>query len=127
MYHFSVNLPAGFESAVDRTKEALAAEGFGVLTEIDISAALKNKLGVAVGPYLILGACNPPFAHRALTADPGIGVLLPCNVVVREEAGGVVVDFMDPEAVLGMVEAPGVAEVATEVKARLRRVADALV
>ncbi|HHI77022.1 MAG TPA: DUF302 domain-containing protein [Gammaproteobacteria bacterium] len=127
MYHFHIDIDGGIDEVVDKTLAALKEEGFGVLMDLDIQATLKAKLGVERAPYRILGACNPPLANQALEAEPDIGVLLPCNVVVRGLGDGRVrVSFMDPQAVLSMVDNPQVAELAAEVKARLERVRDSL-
>lgn len=127
MYGFNVKVADKFDAAVVRVTEELMKEGFGVLTEIDVKATLKKKLDIDRKPYKILGACNPKLAHQALTADPDIGLLLPCNVVVREEDDdSVTVAFMDPATVLKLVEKEGVAQLADEVRARLQRVANAL-
>ena len=106
--------------------DALRAEGFGVLTEIDVQATLREKLGIEREPYLILGACNPQLAHRALDADPSVGALLPCNVVLRPEGASTRVEIMDPEAALGLVGPGPVGSVAAEARERLLRVAQAL-
>ena len=122
---FQATSPLPLPEAVARAREALAAEGFGVLTEIDVQATLKKKLDVDREPYLILGACHPPSAHKALSAVPEVGVLLPCNVTVSVEGGTTVVRAMDPEGVMGLLDSPELAEVGTDIGARLRRVVDA--
>jgi len=115
------------DEAVARVTEELAKEGFGVLTEIDVAATMKKKLGVDMPPYKILGACNPQFAHRAIEAEPQIGALLPCNVVVRtDRAGATMVEVMDPDAVLGLVGRPDIAPIAAEVRSRLERMLKAI-
>jgi len=126
-YAFGKTVGMSFEQATEAVTRALAKEGFGVLTEIDVAATLKKKLGLERPPYKILGACNPQFAARALEIEPQIGALLPCNVVVRQGADGkTVVEIMDPDAVLGLVGRPEVAPIAAEVRARLERVLQAL-
>ena len=122
-YAFSTTTTASFPATLAKVTEALKAEGFGILTEIDVAATFKAKLGIDSRPYKILGACNPQFAHQAIAADPDIGLLLPCNVIVREEANGqVTVGFMDPAAVLGMVGNPQVTAIGETVRAKLVRV-----
>ena len=126
-YVFGKTVEMGYAQAVQAVTQALAEEGFGVLTEIDVAATLKKKLGLDRPAYKILGACSPQFAARALEFEPQIGALLPCNVVVRvDDAGKTLVEFMDPNAVLQLVDRRGVDEIAAEVRARLVRVMDAL-
>ena len=123
MYGFTIQVKDKFDTAVQRVTDALKTEGFGVLADIDVQATMKAKLGIDGKPYRILGACNPPLAHQAITADPDIGLLLPCNVVVREaDNGKVTVGFMDPIAVLKLTDNPQIAAIAKDVRARLERV-----
>jgi uncharacterized protein (DUF302 family) len=128
MYGFTTTLTgASFDEAITRTIAALKTEGFGVLSDIDVQHAMKEKLGVSMPGYRILGACNPPLAHQALQAEPDIGLLLPCNVIVREEMPGrVVVGFLDPQVMVGLVGKPEVRAVADAAEQRLRRACTSL-
>ena len=128
MYGFTTTLIGmSFDQALSKTTSALKAEGFGVLSDIDVQHAMKEKLGVDMPPYRILGACNPPLAHQALKAVPDIGLLLPCNVIVREEAADrVVVGFLDPQIMVGLVEKPEIKAVADAAKQRLCRACESL-
>jgi uncharacterized protein (DUF302 family) len=127
MYAFSTTSNKPFDETVTKVTEALQEQGFGVLTEINVSAVLKKKLGIDKRPYLILGACNPVLANQAIEAEPDIGLLLPCNVVVREEENGsITVAFMDPSAVLALVDNPEVPALAADVRSRLEKVRDAV-
>lgn len=126
-YGFGKTVAMSYEQALEKVTAELQKEGFGVLTEIDVKATMKKKLDHDIPPYKILGACNPPFARRALEAEPTIGLLLPCNVVVRQDDGGAVhVEFMDPDAMQKLSASPELAKVAAEVRERLMRVMNAL-
>ena len=126
-YGFGKPVDLEFDAAVDKVTEVLAGEGFGVLSDIDVAGKMKEKLGKDMPRYRILGACNPPLAYQAVSAEEEIGLLLPCNVVVREDGDGHVhVSFMDPQAVMGLVGNPGVEPLAVEVKAKLEKVLEAL-
>ena len=127
MYGFSIKTNGRLAEVESTLVDALKDEGFGILTEIDVQATLKEKLGVQKRPYKILGACNPVLAEQAIDAEPDIGLLLPCTVVIREEEdGAITVAFMDPESVLSLVSGDQVASLAKDVRARLIRVRDAL-
>jgi uncharacterized protein (DUF302 family) len=126
-YAFGKSVSFDPATAVQKVTDALSKEGFGVLTEIDVSATMKKKLNLELPPYKILGACNPQLASRAIAAEPEIGALLPCNVVVRQDAEGKTrVEFMDPYAVLQLVDRPEISTLAAEVRSRLERVLAAL-
>src|SRR5512132_3640264 len=125
MYGFTTNLTGiSFDDALARTVAALKAEGFGVLSDIDVQRAMKDKLGAEMPPYLILGACNPPLAHQALQAEPDLGVLLPCNVVLYVRDGETQIAAIDPERMLSIVDNDALAPVAAEVKGRLGAVVE---
>lgn len=122
-YGFGKTSARSFDDAVAQVVAALQDEGFGILSDIDVAATLKKKLGADIPPYRILGACNPPLAQRAIAAEPSIGLLLPCNVVVRQDQSGAVqVEVMNTEAVLQLVDKPEIAALATDVRQRLDRV-----
>ncbi|MFI9788258.1 DUF302 domain-containing protein [Kitasatospora sp. NPDC051984] len=123
---FTAILNGPFKDAADRVRAALAAQGFGILTEIDMTATMQAKLGVGMEDYLILGACNPPVAHRALEVDRRVGLMMPCNVVLRDIGGGILVEAMDPQLMVQFTGRPELGEVADEAAAKLRAALAAL-
>ena len=123
-YGTSITVDLPFADAVARVRDALKDQGFGVLTEIDVTATLRNKLGEQIEDYVILGACNPPFAHKALLTEELAGLLLPCNIVVCEKPGGTTVAALDPGVMVSLMENPAIRPIAEEVRARLSRVID---
>lgn len=126
-YAMTIRLPAGFAPTLERVRAVLADQGFGVLTEIDVRATLREKLGVDMADYVILGACNPALAHRAVEADPSIGLLLPCNAVVRADGpDATIVQLLDPQVMARLSDQPGLRDVADEAARRLRAALDAL-
>ena len=125
-YGYKKQLNVPFAEAVEKTKAGLADEGFGILTEIDVKATLKKKLDVEYDNYVILGACNPPFAYQALQAEKEIGLLLPCNVIVYEDSGKIFVSAILPTVAMGMVDQPGLDDIAIKVEEKLKKVIDTL-
>jgi len=125
-YDFNKQLAASFEEAIAKVTAELKKEGFGILTEIDVKETLKKKLNVEFPEYKILGACNPPFAHKALTVETNIGALLPCNVVVYEKDGGIFLSVMRPSVAMGMIDNPELGKIAGEVEIKLKRVFDSI-
>ena len=126
-YGIGITLDAGFAETVERTRAALAEQGFGILTEIDVAATLKAKLDVDMAPYLILGACNPPLAHQAIGVDPSIGLLLPCNVVVRTiDDTHTLVEAMNPDVIVSATGNPALGPIAEQARTRLTAALDSL-
>ena len=125
-YYFSKKTALKFEEAIEKVTEALKSEGFGILTEIDVKETLKKKLDVDFRPYRILGACNPPFAYKALQAEDKVGIMLPCNVIVQEKENGVEIAAVDPVASMHAIDNPNLSEIAVEIRKRLHKVIDSL-
>lgn len=125
-YARTLTVDLGFEEAVTRVKEAFKEQGFGPLTEIDVQATLRQKIGAEMDPYLIIGACNPDLAHRALAAVPTVGVFLPCNVVVRVAGGRTVVEAMDPDVMSSVIDDPDLERIAAEAAERVQAALDSL-
>ncbi len=125
-YYYSRNIKLPFEKAIEAVTNALKAEGFGVLTQIDVKATLKQKLDVDFRNYIILGACNPEFAYKALQAEGQVGTMLPCNVVIQESEAGVEIAAVDPVASMQAIDNPKLSEIAGEIQQRLRRVVNSL-
>ncbi|MBU2493041.1 MAG: DUF302 domain-containing protein [Bacteroidetes bacterium] len=125
-YYFSKKSPLGFEDAIEKVTDALKSEGFGILSKIDVRETLKTKLDVDFHSYIILGACNPPFAYQALQVEDKIGIMLPCNVIVQEKENGSEISAVDPVASMQAIDNPKLGEIAGEIRKRLQRVIDSL-
>ncbi|NQU79420.1 DUF302 domain-containing protein [Candidatus Woesearchaeota archaeon] len=123
-YGYKKIIDATFDEVVEKTKESLKSEGFGVLTEIDVKATLKKKLDVDYDKYVILGACNPPFAYKALQSEKDIGLMLPCNVIIYEQDGQVTVSAILPTVAMGMIENPNLKSIAVQIEEKLKKVID---
>jgi uncharacterized protein (DUF302 family) len=126
MYGYKKESDLPYEKAIEKTREELKKEGFGVLTEIDVKATLKKKLGVDIDKYVILGACNPPNAYKAIQAEQDIGLMLPCNVIVYEKAGKTSVSAIKPSIAMGMIENDQLKAIADEIEKKLRKVIDSV-
>jgi uncharacterized protein (DUF302 family) len=124
MYGYKKKVDASFKEAIEKTKEELQKEGFGVLTEIDVTATLKKKLNIDYDDYIILGACNPPFAHKALQADKNIGLLLPCNVIVYKDESTIYVSAIMPTVAMGMIDNGALKEIAVQIEEKLKKAVD---
>jgi uncharacterized protein (DUF302 family) len=125
-YNFSKTINASMDEALEKVTAALQTEGFGIVTEFNVSNAFKNKLGIDYRPYRILGACNPPFAKKALDIDDRIGVMLPCNIILQQKDTGVEITSIDPSAAMNLVNKPGIMDIANEIKAKLKNAIDSL-
>ncbi len=125
-YGYTKQVPLSFQEAKEKTVATLAEEGFGILTEVDVKATLKKKLNVDHGEYVILGACNPPFAYQALQAEKEIGLFMPCNVIVYEKEGNIFVSAILPTAAMGMLNNPTLSDIAVKVEAKLKKAVDSV-
>jgi uncharacterized protein (DUF302 family) len=125
-YYFTKTLKVTFDEAIEKVSEALKTEGFGVVTDFDVSTTFKNKLGIDFRPYRILGACNPPYAKKTLELDDKIGLMLPCNIILQQQENGVEITSIDPVAVMNIVDNHDMVDIANEIKTKLKNVIDSL-
>lgn len=125
-YNFSKTINVSMDEAHEKVTAALQTEGFGIVTEFNVSNAFKNKLGIDYRPYRILGACNPPFAKKALDIDDKIGVMLPCNIILQQKDTGIEITSIDPSAAMNLVNKPGIMDIANEIKTKLKNAIDSL-